>query len=78
MKPFRTSIFICGLASLFSLRCLAQEREQDPSQMSREQWQAQIKAARERSKALRRERRFFVPPAADRGGIGGRSVAEGT
>jgi len=30
--------------------------------MSREQWQARIKAARERSDTVRRERRFFVPP----------------
>jgi hypothetical protein len=62
MKPFRISIVICGLAALFSMRCIAQEREQDPSRMSREQWQAQIKAARERSEAMRRERRFLVLP----------------
>jgi hypothetical protein len=61
MNPFRISIVICGLAAVFSMRCIAQE-EPDPSRMSREQWQAQIRAARERSEAMRRERRFFVLP----------------
>lgn len=55
---------ICGLAALLSMPCVAQERpEQDPSEkISREQWQAQIRASRERSEIARRERRFFVPP----------------
>ena len=63
MKPYMTPVAICGLAVLFSTHGLAQEQaERDPSQISRQQWQAQIKAARERSETMRRERRFFVPP----------------
>jgi hypothetical protein len=68
MKPSVVLLAICGLAALFSMRCIAQERsEQDSSQMSREQWQAQIKTARERSEIVRRERRFFVqqPPTSE-------------
>jgi hypothetical protein len=62
MKPYVSSLAICGLAAFFSMRCAAQVHpEQDSSQISREQWQAQIKAARERSAIVRRERRFVVP-----------------
>jgi hypothetical protein len=63
MKPLMVSIAICGLTALFPMRCGAQQGpEQDPAEMSRQQWQAQIKAARERSEIIRREHRFFVPP----------------
>jgi len=48
MKPYMTPVAICGLAVLFSTHGRAQEQaEQDPSQIGRQQWQAQIKAARE-------------------------------
>ena len=63
MKRWALSIAACGLAAHFSSRGAAQESaDQVPPQISREQWQAQIKAARERSEIIRRERRFFVPP----------------
>ena len=62
MKPYVVMIAMCGLTALFPMRCGAQERaDQDPAEMSRQQWQAQIKAARERSETIRRERRFFAP-----------------
>ena len=56
------TIAICGLTAFVSARCPAQERpERDVSEMSREEWQAQIRADRERSQLIRRERRFLVP-----------------
>jgi hypothetical protein len=57
------TIAICGLTALVSARCAAQDwAEREPSAMSREEWQARIKADRERSQLVRRERRFFLPP----------------
>ena len=52
-----------GLLALLSLSCSAQERpEEDPSQISREQWRARIQNSRERAEIVRRERRYFIPP----------------
>ncbi len=63
MTRFIGSIAICGLG-LLPISGVAQEApEQDPPQISREQWQPQIKAARERSEAIRRERRHVIPQA---------------
>ena len=63
MKSRAASIAMCGLTVLISMRCAAQEEpEQDRSQINREQWQAQIKIARERSEIARRAHRLFVPP----------------
>jgi hypothetical protein len=63
MKPLVVSMAICGLTALFPVCCGAQEGpDQDSGEISRQQWHAQIKAARERSEIVRRERRFFVPP----------------
>ena len=51
-----------GLLALFSTACPAQERpDDDPSQMSREQWRAQVQNSRERAQITRRERRNFIP-----------------
>jgi hypothetical protein len=56
-----TPIAAFGLA-LFSMSCLAQERlEEDPSQMSREQWRANVQSSRERAEIARRERKTFIP-----------------
>ena len=53
---------ICALLTLFLAPGFAGEPPvQDPSEVSREQWQAQVKAARARSETIRRERRFVVP-----------------
>ena len=51
-----------GLLTLFSTSALAQERpEEDLSQMSREQWRAQVQNSRERAEIARRERKSFIP-----------------
>lgn len=63
MTRFIGSVALCGLG-LLPIRGLAQEAfEQDPSQISREQWQTQAKAAREHSETIRRERRHLIPQA---------------
>ena len=63
MTLFIGTIALCGLG-LLPIRGLAQEAfEQDPSQISREQWQTQVKAAREQSETIRRERRHLIPQA---------------
>lgn len=57
------SIAVCGLTALF--QCAAARSKvpnRYPAEISRQQWQAQIKAARECSEQIRRERRFFVAP----------------
>jgi hypothetical protein len=62
MKLLPTAISAICLVALHSANCPAQEREENgPSEISREQWQANIKASRERAEMMRRERRRFVP-----------------
>jgi hypothetical protein len=47
---------------LFSFHGWTQEsRQDDPSQMGREQWQDKITAARARSELARRERKLVLP-----------------
>jgi hypothetical protein len=63
-----TSIAAIGLATCCSMNCAAQERpDGDPSEMSREQWQAHVKAAREQADIMRREHKSFIaqPPTPD-------------
>lgn len=53
---------------LCPLACAAQERAADaPVELSREDWHARIKIARERAEVMRRERRSFtsLPPTRD-------------
>src|SRR3954468_24841157 len=62
MKPFATRIAICGLAAFLPISGFAQEgSDPDPSQISREQWQNQVRTARERSETIRRQRRHSIP-----------------
>jgi hypothetical protein len=58
----KSFIFIAmNLAILNSVGCFAQNRAADnPAEMSREDWQAQITASRARAEAMRREHRRFV------------------
>ena len=68
MKRSAISIAAIGLAALYAMSCAAQERpDGDPSEMSREEWQNHVKAARERANMMRREGRSFVaqPPTPD-------------
>jgi hypothetical protein len=61
MKRVLTFIAMASLMTA-SVNCPAQDRSSDdPSQISREEWQAQIKAARERLIAMRREHKSFAP-----------------
>jgi hypothetical protein len=54
-----------GLMTMWSIDSLAQDRpSDDPPQINREEWQAQIKASRERVETMRRERKSFAPHAA--------------
>jgi hypothetical protein len=47
---------------LWSVGCAAQDRPpDDPPQINREEWRAQINAARERVDTMRRERKSFAP-----------------
>jgi hypothetical protein len=53
-----------GLTITWSTGCLTQDRPlDDPPQVSREEWQAQVKASRERLETMRRERKSFAPRA---------------
>lgn len=68
MKRSVTSIAAIGLVALYSMSCTAQERpDGEPSEMSREEWQTHVKAARERANMMRREGKSFVaqPPTLD-------------
>jgi hypothetical protein len=52
-----------GLTASLSIGCCAQERATaDTTQMSREEWQAHVKASRERLDLMRRERKSIVVP----------------
>jgi len=53
-----------GLAALGAKGGIAQERPAEvPLEASRAEWQAEIKASRERADQMRRERRSFIPQA---------------
>jgi hypothetical protein len=61
----RTFLFIAtvSLTPSLSIGCCAQERATaDTTQMSREEWQAHVKASRERLGLMRRERKSLVAP----------------
>ena len=52
-----------GLTASLSIGCSAQERATaDTTQMSREEWQAHVKASRERLGMMRRDRKSLVAP----------------
>jgi hypothetical protein len=52
-----------SLTAGLSIGCCAQEHATaDTAQMSREQWEAQVKASRERVGLMRRERKSLVAP----------------
>jgi len=51
------------MTASLSIGCCAQESATvDTTQMSREEWQAHVKASRERLGLMRRERKNFVAP----------------
>lgn len=51
------------LAPIVGLQAMAQEAaEPDPSQMTREQWRANIETAKRRLEQMRREHRSLTPP----------------
>ena len=61
----RSFLFIAtvSLTAGLSIGCCAQERATaDTTQMSREEWQAHVKASRERLGLMRRERKSLVAP----------------
>jgi len=61
----RSFLFIAtvSLTASLSIGCYAQESATaDTTQMSREEWQAHVKASRERLGLMRRERKNFVAP----------------
>jgi hypothetical protein len=61
----RSFLFIAtvSLTAGLSTGCCAQERATaDTNQMSREEWQAHVKASRERLDLMRRERKSLVAP----------------
>ena len=59
MKQGLVFIATFGLAAVFSIDCGAQER--DPFQMSREEWQAQVKTSRELIELMRPRHRSLMP-----------------
>jgi len=62
MKRGRVFAATIGLAMVWSMSCPAQNRPlDDPSQLSRDEWQAQVKASWDRLDAMRREHRRFAP-----------------
>jgi hypothetical protein len=61
----RSFLFIAtvSLTASLSIGCYAQESATvDATQMSREEWQAHVKASRERLGLMRRERKSLVAP----------------
>ena len=61
----RSFLFIAtvSLTASLSIGCCAQERATaDTTEMSREEWQAHVKASRERLGLMRRERKSLVAP----------------
>ena len=62
MKLLPTTISAICMVMLHSANCPAQEREESgPSEISREEWQANVKVSRQRVEMMRREGRRFVP-----------------
>jgi hypothetical protein len=63
MKRSLTFIAAMNLTAMaFSMGCGAQELQAvDSPEVSREEWQARVKASREQAGLMRRERRSFVP-----------------
>ena len=66
VEGMKQSLFFIATVSLtagFSIGCCAQERATaDTTQMSREEWQAHVKASRERLDLMRRDRKSIVAP----------------
>lgn len=63
MKCSFLFVAMVGLTAGLSIGCRAQEgATADPSQMSREEWQAHVKSSRERLERMRRERKNMVAP----------------
>lgn len=70
MRRVAQALIIIATASLVAAAptgCYAQDRatEQEKSRTEREDWQARVKASRERIELMRRERRSFLPPTTD-------------
>jgi hypothetical protein len=59
MKKCLIFIISISFAATLAMNCGAQER--DPSQMSREEWQAHVEASRQRIELMRRQHQSFVP-----------------
>jgi hypothetical protein len=63
MKQSFIFIASVSLTAGLSIGCCAQERaSDDTTQISREEWQAKVKASRERLDLMRRERKSIVAP----------------
>ena len=61
MKRVLTFIAMASLMTA-SVSCPAQDRPpDDPSQLSRDEWKAQVRASRDRLEAMRREHKSFAP-----------------
>ena len=64
MKRMLFALATVGFGAIWSGGCLAEDRAQDdPAQMSREQWRSQVNSSRQRAEEMRRQRRGFVPQA---------------
>jgi hypothetical protein len=62
MKPVLNFAVVATLMTAWSADCFAQDRSLDePSQISRDEWKAQINASRDRLDAMRREHKSFAP-----------------
>ena len=61
MKACLIFVASVGWAGILAADCRAQDH--DSSQLTREEWQAQVQAARERIELARRQHRSFVPRA---------------
>jgi len=64
MKGLLISLATIGSVAICSVGCLAEDRtEDDPAQMSREEWKNQVATSRQRAEEMRRQRRSFIPQA---------------
>jgi len=62
LKQVLTLIAVIGLGILQSEICAGQDAaENDPSQISREEWQARVKASQQRADVTRRDHRVAAP-----------------
>jgi hypothetical protein len=62
MKQALTLVAVIGLGMLQAAVCAGQDAaENDPSQMSRGEWQARVKASQQRADVMRREHKLVVP-----------------